>query len=140
MEQHYTHPDLEDRCSIAWLQERHNWPSLKAVVLVTSTRETGEKIEREMRFYITSLVPLAILLGPIGRGHGAIENSLHWVMDRFFRDNEPRIRTGHPPADFITVKHIAHNLIQKAPGKDPLRLKRKFAAWNDDFFVSVVGA
>ena len=60
-------------------------------------------------------------------------------MDRFFRDDERRIRTDHPPANFTTVKHIAHNLIQKAPGKDSLRLKRKVTAWDDDFFVSVVG-
>jgi predicted transposase YbfD/YdcC len=125
MEQHYAHPDLEDRCSIAWLLERHNWTSPKAVVLVASTRETGEKIERETRFYITSLVLLAILLGPIGRGHRAIENSLHWVIDRFFRDDERRIRIDHPPANFTTVKHIARNLIQKAPGKDAVRPSAK---------------
>ena len=40
MEQHYAHPDLEDRCSIAWLLERHNWTSPKAVVLV----RTGEGV------------------------------------------------------------------------------------------------
>jgi hypothetical protein len=28
---------------------------------------------------------------------------------------------------------MAHNLIRKAPGKDSLRLKRKTAAWDDDF-------
>ena len=30
---------------VAWLQERHNWPGLKAVVVVESTREIGDKIE-----------------------------------------------------------------------------------------------
>ena len=44
---------------VAWLQERHDWPGLKSVVVVESTRETGGKIERETRFYITSLVLLA---------------------------------------------------------------------------------
>src|SRR5882672_2785612 len=41
---------------VAWLQERHDWPGLKGVVMVESTRETGDKIERETRFYITSLL------------------------------------------------------------------------------------
>ena len=112
---------------VAWLQERHNWPGLKAVVVVESAREIAGKIERETRFYITSLVLLAILLGPIVRGHWAIENSLHWVMDMIFRDDECRVRTDHAPANFTTVKHMAHNLIRKAPGKDSLRLRRKIA-------------
>jgi predicted transposase YbfD/YdcC len=125
---------------VAWLQERHAWPSLKAVVVVESTREIGDKIERETRFYITSLVLLAILLGPIVRSHWAIENSLHWVMDMIFRDDECRVRTDHAPANFTTVKHMAHNLIRKAPGKDSLRLRRKVAAWDDDFLASLIAA
>jgi predicted transposase YbfD/YdcC len=60
---------------LAWLQERHDWPGLKGVVMVESTREIGEKIERETRFYITSLVLLASQLGPIIRSHWAIESA-----------------------------------------------------------------
>jgi predicted transposase YbfD/YdcC len=125
---------------IAWLQERHDWPGLKAVVIVDSTREIGDKTERETRFYITSLVLLANLLGPIVRSHWAVENSLHWVMDMIFRDDECRVRTDHAPANFTTLKHMAHNLIRKAPGKDSLRLRRKVAAWDDDFLASLIAA
>ncbi|MGB8295864.1 MAG: ISAs1 family transposase [Polyangia bacterium] len=128
----------------AWLQKRHDWPGLKSIVMVESVREipgvsTGSnKIERETRFYITSLVLLANLLGPIVRSHWAIENSLHWVMDMIFRDDECRIRTDHAPANFTTIKHMAHNLLRRTPGKDSLRLKRKLAAWDDDFLASLV--
>ncbi len=125
---------------VDWLQERHKWPGLKAVVIVESIREIGDKSERETRFYITSLVLLASLLGPIVRSHWAVENSLHWVMDMIFRDDECRIRTEHAPANFTTLKHMAHNLIRKAPGKDSLRLKRKVAAWDDDFLASLIAA
>jgi predicted transposase YbfD/YdcC len=125
---------------VAWLQERHDWPGLQGVVMVESTREIAEKIERETRFYITSLVLLANQLGPVIRSHWAVENSLHWVMDMIFRDDECRIRTDHAPANFTTIKHMAHNLIRKAPGKDSLRLKRKVAAWDDDFLASLIAA
>jgi predicted transposase YbfD/YdcC len=124
----------------AWLQDRHDWPGLKAVVMVQSTREIDGKIEQETRFYITSLVLLANLLGPIIRSHWAVENSLHWVMDMIFRDDECRVRTEHAPANFTTIKHMAHNLIRKAPGKDSLRLRRKTAAWDDDFLASLIAA
>ena len=125
---------------VAWLQERHDWPGLQGIVVVESTRELADKVERETRFYITSLAWLAIQLGPAIRSHWAVENSLHWVMDMIFRDDECRIRTDHAPANFTTLRHIALNLIRKAPGKDSLRLKRKVAAWDDDFLASLIAA
>ena len=96
---------------VAWLRERHDWPGLKAVVMVESTRETAGKIEQETRFYITSLVLLAHLLGPIIRSHWAIENSLHWVMDMIFRDDECR---SNRPRSGQLRHHQAHG-----PQPDP---------------------
>jgi predicted transposase YbfD/YdcC len=132
-----TYTVMED---VAWLKQRHDWPGLRSVVMVESTREIADRIERETRFYITSLVWLASQLGPVIRSHWVIENSLHWVMDMIFRDDECRIRTDNAPANFTTLKHMAHNLIRKAPGKDSLRLKRKVAAWDDDFLASLIAA
>jgi predicted transposase YbfD/YdcC len=125
---------------VGWLQQRHNWPGLRGVVMVESAREIGDKFEQETRFYITSLVWLANAIGPAIRSHWAVENSLHWVMDMIFRDDECRVRTEHAPANFTTIKHIALNLIRRAPGKDSLRMKRKIATWDDDFLVSLIAA
>jgi len=131
---------------VAWLQERHQWPGLQGVVMVESQREIPgaspqtDKIERETRFYITSLLWIAAQLGPAIRGHWMVENGLHWVMDMNFRDDECRVRTDHAPANFTTIKHMALNLIRRAPGKDSLRLRRKVAAWDDDFLASLIAA
>jgi predicted transposase YbfD/YdcC len=123
---------------VGWLQERHDWPGLQGILMVESRREIDGKIEQETRFYLTSLVWLASQLGPVVRGHWSVENSLHWVMDMIFRDDECRVRTDHAPANFTTLKHMAHNLIRRGPGKDSLRLRRKVAAWDDEFLVSLV--
>ena len=56
---------------VAWLQKRHDWPGLKSVVMVESKREIDGKIERETRFYITSLVCWRSPIGPIIRDHWA---------------------------------------------------------------------
>ena len=125
---------------VAWLQKRHDWPGLKGVVMVESTREIGDKIETETRFYITSLVWLACLLGPMVRDHWAIENSLHWVLDMVFRDDECRVRTDHAPANFTTIKHMALNLIQRVKGKQSIRASRKIAAWDDAYLASLIVA
>jgi len=125
---------------IAWLRERHGWPGLTAVVMVESVRELNGKIASETRYYITSLALTAVLLAPIVRAHWAIENSLHWVMDMVFRDDESRVRTDHAPANFTTIKQMAANLTRKAPGKHSMRLRRKAAGWDDDFLASLVMA
>ena len=98
------------------------------------------RTKHEMRLYIASLELDAEALGPIIRTHWAIENSLHWIMDMTFRDDECRLRTDHAPANFTTIRHMAHNLIRKAPGKDSFRLRRKVAAWDDDFLASLLTA
>jgi predicted transposase YbfD/YdcC len=123
---------------VDWLRKRHGWPGLNAIAMVESTRETAGAIETDTRFYITSLVMLAHLMGPVIRSHWAIENSLHWVMDMVFRDDESRVRTNHAPANFTTIKHMACNLLRRPSVKDSLRVRRKVAAWDDEFLASLV--
>lgn len=123
---------------IDWLEERHPWAGLTSIVMVESCREIGAKTEHETRFYITSLAANAERIGTAIRGHWGIENGLHWVMDMVFRDDECRIRKNNAPANFATVKHMASNLLRQAPGKDSLRVKRKVAAWDDDFLASLI--
>jgi predicted transposase YbfD/YdcC len=132
---------------VDWLQDNHEWPGLKSVVMVESEREIPAtakdpaKIERETRFYITSLVWLACQVAPAIRGHWMIENGLHWVMDMMFRDDECRIRTDNAPANFTAIKHMALNLIRlKSSGKkDSMKTRRFVASWDDDYLASLVG-
>ena len=123
---------------IEWLRERHPWTGLASIVMVESYREVGTKSERESRFYISSLPASAERIGTAIRGHWGIENGLHWVMDMVFRDDECRIRKDNAPANFATIKHMASNLLRLAPGKDSLRVRRKVAAWDDDYLAAIV--
>ena len=106
---------------VGWIRERHDWPGLRGVVIVESIRETGDRTERETRYYITSSTRPAGGLAPYVRGHWSIENSLHWVMDMSFADDQCRVRTGNAAENFVTVMHMAANLVRRAPGKDSIR-------------------
>ncbi len=125
---------------VKWLQDRHKWPGLKGVVIVESHRETNGKIEQETRFYITSLVMLAQMLGPVVRSHWAIENSLHWVLDMVFRDDECRVRTDNAAANFTTIKHMSLNLLRRPASKQSIRARRKAASWDDDYLATLITA
>jgi predicted transposase YbfD/YdcC len=125
---------------VAWLQQRHQWPGLKGVVIVESKREIGPKTERETRYYVTSSTLHADKLGRVVRDHWAIENGLHWVMDMTFRDDECRIRTDNAPENIVTLKHLAANLARRKKGKDSVRLALKTAAWDDDYLANLIAA
>lgn len=142
-----SHGRIETRCvtatqDIDWLKNAHSWPGLKSIVRVETVRElgihAGAKIERETRFYIASSKADAETLGSAIRSHWGIENGLHWVMDMVFRDDECRIRSKNAPANFATIKHMASNLLRRAPGKDSMRVKRKVAAWDEDFLAAII--
>lgn len=138
-----SHGRIETRIVIAtsdidFLKTTHKWPGLKSVVMIESRRETLDRCEREFRFYISSLAADAARLGEAVRSHWGIENGLHWVMDMVFRDDECRIRKANAPANFATVKHMASNLLRRGPGKDSLRVKRRLAAWNDDYLARLI--
>ena len=125
---------------IDWLQDTHQWPGLKSVVMVESKREIDDKVETETRFYITSLTLLANALGPMIRSHWMIENGLHWVLDMVFRDDECRVRTDNAPFNLAIVKHIVLNLLRTGKSKDSLRMRRKVAAWDDNALAALIAA
>lgn len=125
---------------VSWLNERHEWPGLAGLVIIDSRRETGGRSECETRYYLTSSALPAERLGPVVRDHWAVENSLHWVLDMTFRDDECRVRTANAPENFVTLKHVATNLARKAKGRDSVRLRLKTAAWDDDYLASLIAA
>lgn len=125
---------------IGWLQDNHQWPGLKSVVMVESERESDGKVETETRFYITSLVLLANALGPMIRSHWMVENGLHWVLDMVFRDDECRVRTDNAPFNLAIVKHIALNVLRTGKSKDSLRMRRKVAAWDENALANYIAA
>jgi len=98
---------------INWLNERHpTWTNLKAIGLVESTRKIGNKISTELRYYIASINPNAKIFAKAVRNHWGIENSLHWVLDIAFREDECSIRTDNAPQNFAVLRHIALNLLK----------------------------
>ena len=125
---------------IAWLQDNHAWPGLRSIAKVESRREllAEGQVEEETRYYLSSLPGEAGQIGAAVRSHWGVENGLHWVMDMVFRDDECRIRSENAPSNFTTIKHMASNLLRRGKGKHSMRASRHIAAWNEDFFYSLL--
>jgi predicted transposase YbfD/YdcC len=115
------------------LQDQHEWPGLKTIIEIYSKREmkkTGE-VSEEKRYYISSLDKNAAKINSTIRSHWAIENSLHYILDISFRDDDSRIRLGNAPENIGILKHVALNMLQANKQKrDSIKGLRKIAAWN----------
>ncbi|MEZ4711192.1 MAG: ISAs1 family transposase [Caldilineaceae bacterium] len=76
---------------------------------------------------------------PHTRDHWRIENSLHWVLDIAFREDESRIRKGNGPQNFAVLRHIALNLLkQNAQSTLGIKNRRLRAGWHNDFLWDVL--
>jgi predicted transposase YbfD/YdcC len=114
------------------------FPDLAAIATVEAEVERDGKITTARRFYLSSAPLDAKLFARAVRAHWGIENRLHWVMDVVFHDDLMRLRTEHGPANMATVKHAALNLIRAIPDKASLTVRRKTAAWDDDYLFTAV--
>jgi predicted transposase YbfD/YdcC len=121
---------------VQWLRVRHTeWLSIKSVARVESTREIKGKISTETRYYVSSIdAEPSKILSSI-RSHWAIENSLHWVLDMSFGDDQSRIRKENAPQAMAVIRHIALNLLQLTKAQMPrqsIKRLRKMGGWSDD--------
>lgn len=98
------HGRIETRaCSVikdaSRLQKLHDWPHLKTLVKIESTRETGDKTSQETRYYIASgELTAAQALAKI-RSHWSIENSLHHVHGRLLQRRRLADPQGQRPGE-----------------------------------------
>lgn len=124
--------------SIQLLPSGEHWPKLQSIGRVQRICEIGTKKSEETRYYISSKNFEVQDFSDAVRGHWGIENSLHWVMDIVFRDDECRAREKNASANFVTLKHITLNMLKSLPVKKSMRVRRKRAGWDDAFLYEAL--
>lgn len=125
---------------IGWFADRAQWKGLRSVGMVESTREIGEQITVERRYYLSSLKPDGECFARAVRGHWSVENSLHWVMDVNFGEDNSRARNKNAAENLALTRRMALNLIKKEKSnpKRSIRRKIKVAGWNNDYLLKLM--
>jgi predicted transposase YbfD/YdcC len=129
---------LNDPVAFEHIHHYDGWADLQTLVRVQRERHWPDKVEQETAYYISSLAPNARQTLAATRSHWAVENSLHWVLDVTFREDDARIRKDNGPQNFAVLRHIALNLLKQDPSKGSLKQKRYRAALDDTFLLQLL--
>lgn len=129
---------IADPVAFDYIRHYEGWADLNAIVRVRRERRIGERIQKETAYYITSLNEDARAVLEATRNHWSIENSLHWVMDVTFREDDMRIRQGNSSQNMIVLRHIALDILKKDTSKGSLKQKRYKAALDDTFLQKLL--
>ena len=128
---------------IAALQEWRNVRQVIAVENITSNTNAhgggrGET-KSDIRYFLTSSSADGDLAAAV-RNHWAIENSLHWVLDVGFREDESRLRDRNAAANLAVIRKIAINLVKADKSqKGSIKGRRKAAGWDNDYMQKIIG-
>jgi predicted transposase YbfD/YdcC len=120
------------------LPKPEQWKDLQGIARVEGERHLGDRVSTEVRYYITSFGQDVGRLAEAVRGHWGIENSLHWVLDVTFREDDSRLRSDYGAENFAVIRHIALNLLKRESSKGSLKRKRYKAALSNEFRSNVL--
>lgn len=124
---------------IDWLKKNHDWVGLQSIVKINSIVEKKDKTYEETRYYISSLISGSKKILSAIRSHWAIENSLHWVLDMSFNEDQSRIRMENAPENMAVVRHMALNMIRNVKKKQQsIKRIRKTAGWDDSVLYHIL--
>jgi predicted transposase YbfD/YdcC len=92
-----------------------------------------------VRYYISSRYLSGKRFAEAVRGHWGIE-SMHWVLDVTFREDDSRTRQRTLGANLSWLRRFAVTLLKRHPAKDSLRGKMLRCGYNTDFLTEVLAA
>jgi predicted transposase YbfD/YdcC len=128
---------------VAWLAgdrrypDEPRFPGLASLVMTTARTERRGKATTETRYFISSARLSPERAAEAIRAHWGIE-SLHWVLDVVFKEDQSRLRRGHGARNMALVRRLAFNLVRAGRGKRSIKTARKAAGWNPAFLASLI--
>ncbi|WP_214662784.1 ISAs1 family transposase, partial [Amazonocrinis nigriterrae] len=115
------------------------WSKFSSVGMVESVRSLNDETTVETRYFISSLEENIEQFANAIRSHWGIENSLHWILDVAFKEDESRIRKDNAPQNFAIIRQIAVNLLGKEKRvKRGIKNKQFLAAMDNNYLLNIL--
>jgi len=123
-------------------REKDNWAGISGIGMIRSKRQQvgSDDVESSVKYFIYSKDMTAMELLAANRAHWKIENSLHWVLDMDFREDESRMRLGNCATNMNVFRHLALHLIKSESSTTlSVNMKRKRCMLSLDYLLKVIG-
>jgi predicted transposase YbfD/YdcC len=116
------------------------WTKLTAICMVVSERVINGVSGSEIRYFIGSVPGTAADYLEWVRGHWGIENSLHWVLDVCFREDDQRHWAGNSATNLAWIRKLALCLLtaEKTSKAKSINRRRNLAGWQNDYLLKVL--
>jgi|WetSurMetagenome_2_1015567.scaffolds.fasta_scaffold179516_1 predicted transposase YbfD/YdcC len=130
---------IADPTMIAPLRRSEAWTKLRSVIEVRAERQVPDERTVATRYYLSSLPGKADQALRATRTHWQVENSLHWVLDVAFREDDSRVRVDNGPENFAILRRLALNLLKQDKSlKIGIKGKRKAAGWDEAYLLRLL--
>ena len=118
---------------------KKQWPGIKAIgIAIRMTEKSDGTISDDARYFIASRYLSGERFARSARGHWGIENSLHWVLDVTFNEDQSRARERRLADNLSWLRRFAISLLKQHPSKHSIKGKSQIAGWNNDFLMEVL--
>ncbi len=118
---------------------RKKWPGIKAIgMVIRMTTNSDGSESNDVRYFISSRYLSGRRFAQSVRGHWGIENSLHWVLDVTFDEDQSRARERRLADNLSWLRRFAISLLKQHPSKHSIKGKSEIAGWDNDFLLQVL--
>lgn len=127
-----------------WLPKAFLWYGLQSIICVIRRtmrqRQSGESPAWEVHYYLSSLPPVAAILGPRIRAHWGVENRCHYLLDMTFGEDHCQTRDRTAAQNLSILREMSGALLKAHPRKGSIKSKRERAALSENFRAEVVAS